>query len=57
MKFSKIDKSKLTSLEKKALAKIKGGDDPIQPCYNGCQHCAGVLNAMNKAQTAENIYY
>ncbi len=42
-----------SELENDYLSKLRGGSAQ-NPCYSGCQNCAGVTNAMNKDISASN---
>ena len=48
MNFSKINQSRISQLEKEALSKVKGGDDPdendddsLDSCIPGCYRLIG----------------
>ena len=53
MHFSKINQSKISELEKKAMSKIKGGDDEPHTC-GSCSTCTeGSYEKRAVAQTTK----
>jgi len=52
MNFSKINQSRVSKLEKETLSKIKGGQNPSHPCYDGCFYSSGGSRWIGVASAA-----